>query len=126
MVTDLSYSILSTIVPLTLMVMSGLKTIRNVHQVSRVVKPTTAITQTGSHAGTSGGTANKNDRSLTRMLLLLLSQGIIKTYARFTSKMFKSPLQTVVENFLLNLAILMANLASGITFYIYTLCGTVF
>jgi cytochrome b subunit of formate dehydrogenase len=135
--TDLIYAFGTTLIPLSLMIMFGLLTIRNVRHVQSRVRTLADITwdrdiRTTITTKSSGQTqAKKMDRQLLKMLLvqvtlLLLLTGphaIQKVYTSFSSTPPSNSLQSSIQNLIFNIFTLMSFTGSGIPFYIYTLTG---
>ncbi|CAF2897776.1 unnamed protein product [Rotaria sp. Silwood2] len=131
LITDLTYVILSIIMPLLLMIVFGLLTISHVHHLH------SRVAHTGSHLGTIAQSRHANlhskkiDRHLLRMLtlqiflliVLCIPQAIEKFYITFKPFGSGSELEDVVKTFLYNIDILLAFMASAMPFYIYVLAG---
>jgi hypothetical protein len=134
--TDLIYAFGSTLLPLSLMIIFGLLTIRNVRHVqSRVrIVPTLVFsleTNNEPMRPNEQSRARKTDRQLFKMLLvqvilLFLLTGPhagLKAYSSFVPVPASDLLETVIQTLLLNVFTLLAFIASGMPFYIYTLTG---
>lgn len=129
-VTDLSYALISIILPIVVMITFGLKTVSNVrHSYHRIgVKTACQPIRSSQNQATRW---KKTDYHLLLMLLVqtvllcffTLPQAIQKIYSTFTERHIKSSVQTAVENLIFNLLLLSTYFSSGIPFYIYTLFG---
>lgn len=129
--TDMLYAVGSILIPSMLMLLFSVLIIRNVRHTRQRIDMLT-ITKPIVHHSTHR--TKKKDRQLLIMLLiqvlcivlLTFPQAIQKLYATFTLKnnaSSKSDLQTAIETFLFDAAILLTYSASGLPFYIYTLSG---
>ncbi|CAF4697389.1 unnamed protein product [Rotaria sp. Silwood2] len=131
LITDLTYVILSIIIPLILMIVFGLLTISHVHHLH------SRVAHTGSNLGTIDRSrhanlhSKKTDCHLLRMLtlqivlliVLCIPQAIGKFYITFKPFGSGSELEDAVKTFLYNIDILLAFMASAMPFYIYVLAG---
>lgn len=128
LITDLIYAFGIVLLPLTLMTIFGLLTIRNVRQVQTRVQTITAI---NSNSRSTTTTTIKRDQELFRMLLiqitlLLLFNGphaIQKVYTSFSSNTTSDNLTDATTTLIFNIFTLLAFVASSMPFYIYTLIG---
>ncbi|CAF1271250.1 unnamed protein product [Didymodactylos carnosus] len=114
------------------MVIFGILTVGNVRKLNRLVAPASSTTG-GSTALALTGSSKKNDRQLTKMLLvqvliltiLNVPYAIQLVYSTFSANIYKSPLQLAIENFCFALVLDFSWWAFGMSFYIYTLTGHV-
>ncbi|CAF0965882.1 unnamed protein product [Adineta ricciae] len=130
---DQTYITITIILPLILMFLFGFMTMSNVRRSKhRVQTPLLLRTR---------HTLNENDirlhrfrfidRHLLIMLLVQISffalltvpQAFQQIYSTMTRNNGKSSLQITIENAVFSFVILLSYLASGVPFYIYTLCG---
>ncbi|CAF3124602.1 unnamed protein product [Rotaria sp. Silwood2] len=134
MITDLIYSIITIIIPLSLMIIFGLMIISNVHRSHIRVRTRTTIS-TIIPSRTEELRIKKVDRHLLRMLLVqffLLTlfctpQAVQKFYITLKPFNLLSKQEDAMNHFLYNIEVILAFIASGMPFYIYTLSGgTVF
>ncbi|UJR33570.1 hypothetical protein I4U23_021008 [Adineta vaga] len=133
MTTDLSYAIITIIIPIMGMILFGIKTISNVkHSYRRVfIEAVTASNVTRNTATHQQQRWKRTDYQLLMMLLIqivlysffTLPQAIQKIYSTFTEEQVKPALQNAVETLVFNLLLLLTYFSSGISFYINTLCG---
>lgn len=120
-INDLAQSLMTTIIPSTIMMIVGLYTIKNIQQSHRV-GPTSV-----SH--TIGERRRKTDHNLTKMLfaqVMLLTifnvpQAIQKFYLTATFYHLKSADQRALENLIFNIVLLMTYVANCMPFYLYIL-----
>jgi len=130
LVTDIIYSLISILIPLILMLVFGLLTVLNVHRIHNRVHNQSSI-PTVNNSKTTESRVRKVDHHLLRMLLvqiallniLCLPQAIQKFHVTFHPLGSTSRLADAIEIFLYNIDLLLAFIASGIPFYIYTLAG---
>jgi hypothetical protein len=134
--TDLIYAFGTTLLPLSLMIVFGLLTIRNVRHIQSRVRIVTGSVlsfenrnvATKSHGQTQ---AKKTNRQLLKMLLVQVTLLFLLTSPHATEKVYSSftvsppsgSLQNSVQNLIFTIFTLMAFIASGMPFYIYTLTG---
>ncbi|CAF0838913.1 unnamed protein product [Rotaria sordida] len=132
--TDLIYAIITIIIPLSLMIIFGLTIISNVHHIHTRVHTRTIISTVIS-SRTEELRIKKIDHHLVRMLLvqvLLLTifcipQAIQKFYITFKPHNLLSKQEDALNHFLYNIEVILAFIASGMPFYVYTISGgTVF
>ncbi|CAF1075673.1 unnamed protein product [Adineta ricciae] len=133
LVTDILFTFGSTLIPIVLMFIFGLMTIRNIQSSRKKVRPTDFPMETNqiSIGERQRPSLSKSDYRLVMMLLaqiLLLfifglPLGVQKLYATITINRPTSQLQTAIDNFAYNFTLLLNFLANGIPFYIYTLFG---
>jgi hypothetical protein len=128
--TDLIYILITIAIPLILMVRFGLLTISNVYDVrSRMASTTTISINIPSQ--TEPSQLRRTDTRLLRMLLvqillliiLCVPQALQKLYITLRPFGSGSELEDAINTFLYNIDILLAFIASGMPFYIYTLAG---
>lgn len=128
--TDMIYSLITIIIPLILMIIFGLMTISNIHHV-RVRVHNTANTSINHLSQGKEAKYRKLDHHLFRMLLiqifllivLCVPQAIQKFHVTFKPFDSESELEDAIRHFLYNITLLLAFIASGMPFYIYTLAG---
>lgn len=133
LLTDLSFTIITILIPIFLMLIFGLMTIKNIHQSRVQTEPanTSTANTTKSHHGISQQRRHKTDSRLflmliTQITLLLifgLPLGIQKLYTSITVNRIPSNTQVAIDNFVYNFVLLLNFLANGMPFYIYTLVG---
>ncbi|CAF1095870.1 unnamed protein product [Adineta steineri] len=134
--TDLIYAFGSTLLPLFLMVVFGLLTVKNVRQVRRRVQVMDGTTTSQDNRITSPNVTEqqrlrKRDRSLLRMLfvqvsfliLLTCPHAIQKVYSSFAASPPPQSLEYAIQTLIFNFFTLFTFTASGMPFYIYTLTG---
>jgi hypothetical protein len=134
--TDLIYAFGTTLLPLLLMIMFGLLTIRNVRHVQNRVRTVAGVVTSLENKNTSTITngssqAKKTDRQLLKMLFVQVTllflftcpHAVQKVYSSFASTPPSDSLQNAVETLILNLLTLFTFIGSGMPFYIYTLTG---
>ena len=134
LVTDLTYGLVTISIPLIVMMIFGLKTISNVHHSRRYVRNLAPIS-TSQPSGSRVQSTKKIDLHLLRMLILqillllifCIPQAVQKFYLTFHSFSSALELQIAINRFVYNLEVLLAFIASGMPFYLYTLSSrTVF
>jgi hypothetical protein len=130
--TDIIYGVISIVIPLILMIIFGLMTISNVHYLYTRLQNTAKMSKnTPSKVQDIKHKKAKLDCHLFRMLLLQIiflillyvPQAIQKFYITFQHFGSGSELDDVIKTFLYNIELLLAFIASGMPFYIYTLAG---
>jgi hypothetical protein len=129
--TDIIYGIISIVIPLILMIIFGLMTISNVHHVHNRVQRIDNETGTTHHTDHKQLHLKKTNHHLFRMLLvqivflilLYIPQAFEKFYITFKPFGSGSELDDAIKTFLYNIELLLAFIASGMPFYIYTLAG---
>lgn len=127
---DSQFTLLTVLIPSSLMFIFGLLTVVNIHRSSlRRIQPMTSATMN------STSNNNRNQRSLLIMLfvqVILLTlfsfpQAIQNLYSNLTLNQNKSIRIQSINNLIYNLFFLLTYVTNGIPFYIYTLTGgTVF
>jgi hypothetical protein len=128
--TDMIYALITNAIPLVLMSVFGLMTISNVHHVHVRVQHATSLPISTS-SKLKDLKYRKIDHQLFRMLLvqvlllvlLCIPQVIQKFHLTFRPFRTVSKLDDAIRTFLYNITLLLAFIASGIPFYIYTLAG---
>ena len=128
--TDMIYSLITIIIPLILMVIFGLMTISNVHHVRNRVQ-NMVNTSINHPSRVKDSKFRRLDHHLFRMLLiqillliiLCVPQAIQKFHVTFKPFDSESELEDAIRHFLYNITLLLAFIASGMPFYIYTLAG---
>jgi hypothetical protein len=137
LITDLTYSFLTIILPLLLTLIFGLKTVSNVHQVCSRIHPMNTIAIIYSaNPGIKKITSNRQrKKKLDHHLLLVLFIGVIistlftlpqaidKLYSTFTIKFENSKNDDATDSLIYNIVLLLSFVASGTPFYIYILVG---
>ena len=136
LITDLIYLFGTTIIPLLLMIIFGLLTIKNIRHTQRRVQDVGMMALSYQNNNTMPTTTGqqqrrKKDRYVLKMLfvqvtllcLFACGHAIQKAYTSIVSYAPTPPLQSAIETFTLNLFTLLNFTASGMPFYIYTLTG---
>lgn len=135
LVNDLLFNCFTMLIPLTLILIFGLLTIRNLQYSSRRARNKRRLIVTTDHS--SGVTVNRvvNERRRDANLLLMLfvqiillfafsmPLGIEKLYSTITKTHLRSNYQAAVHNLIYSIVLLMNFLSEGMPFYIYTLVG---
>lgn len=135
-VTDLTYGFATILCPLFLMLLFGLLTVLNIRQSQRRARQIVPIESMQNNATVSSDNQQKRfkrktDRHLLFMLfiqvilltILTLPQSIQKIYSTFADKISSDSYDQSVNNFIYSFVLLLSFIASGMPFYIYTLCG---
>lgn len=125
---DITLSLITIITPSLLMLIFGLLTISNIRQSKRLAQPSST------EAVIPSGNSRKLERTLTKMLLLQVFLAIILNlphalcilYLTITFDQVKTLVQHVTDGFIFNVLLLLPFVSSCISFYIYTLSGSVF
>ena len=129
---DLTFSLVAILVPLLLITAFGLSTIANMRKTRGRVGP---ITMTAGTHPTPNHRSKKVDQRLLMMLfiqvillaLFTLPLSIQRLYATLTINVPKSSLQSTIEDFIYQIALICTYFAAGMPFYVNTLSGgTVF
>ncbi|CAF3697081.1 unnamed protein product [Rotaria sp. Silwood1] len=102
-INDLIYVCIAILLPIIFMLIFGLWTIINIHQSQNRIRVVTI--------------------EVILLILLIFPQAIQKLYATITLDENKSEYNKAIDNFVYNFALLLTFIASGMPFYIYTLCG---
>jgi hypothetical protein len=131
LMTDLTYGLISNIIPFVLMVSLGLMTISNVHNVHNRVQHLVEHSKNIEHVVHKDLHLKKTDHHLLRMLLVqavvlimfCVPQAVQQLYMTFKPFGSVSHRQDIINVFLYNLEVLMAFIASCMPFYVYTLAG---
>ncbi|UJR16976.1 hypothetical protein I4U23_003874 [Adineta vaga] len=139
LITDLIYTIMTTLVPLLMMIIFGLLTIRHVRHTQNRIENITMVDMSYKNKNTLPTSTTRErskkkvDKHLCKMLtvqvtlfvILTCPHGIQKSYSSIISSNEPSSqsLKNAVETFIFNLVTLLNFTASGIPFYIYTLAG---
>jgi hypothetical protein len=134
--TDLTYGFITILCPLFLMLVFGFMIISNIRQSQRRTHNNNPIVLTQNNTTVSTDDQqkrlkNKTDRHLRFMLLiqvilltlLTLPQAIQKIYSTFNEETSSNSLDQAINNFIYSFTLLLSFIASGMPFYIYTLCG---
>jgi hypothetical protein len=134
--TDLTYGFITILCPLFLMLVFGFMTISNIRLSQRRTHNNNPIVLTQNNTTVSTDDQqkrlkNKTDRHLRFMLLiqvilltlLTLPQAIQKIYSTFNEETSSNSLDQAINNFIYSFTLLLSFIASGMPFYIYTLCG---
>ncbi|CAF0924441.1 unnamed protein product [Rotaria sp. Silwood1] len=136
LITDLIYAFGTTLLPLVLMIIFGLLTIKNIRyarsRIQTVAEKVISLANKSIATSKNGQLrARKIDQYLLKMLLIQVTllvlltcpHAIQKVYSSFASNPPPQSLQSAIETFILNLFTLFTFIASGMPFYIYTLSG---
>ncbi|CAF1637153.1 unnamed protein product [Rotaria magnacalcarata] len=135
-INDLSYACLTILLPMSIMFIFGLMTIRNIHNVKKRIQ----VGSTNEKRGTRNSpvvrssTRDKQKKLDCRLFFMLfiqiilmciftLPQAVQKLYSTLTSAENQTPLTKAIENFVFNLFLLMTYVAHGMPFYIYAWSG---
>jgi hypothetical protein len=134
--TDLIYAFGTTLLPLLLMIIFGLLTIKNVRHVQSRVQMVNSMVLSRENKNTLSkmtgeSQARKRDRQLLKMLLVQVTllflltcpHAIDKVYSSFVSSPPPDSLENAIQTLILDVFTLLAFIASGMPFYIYTLTG---
>ena len=132
-VTDTCFTFITTLIPLILMLIFGLLTIRNVRQARNRAHPG-AISTVSTGSNPNGNPGNSQKRTEYRLLVMLVVQvfvflllglplGIEKLVETFTVHYEKSASQKAIDKLLYGILQQLNFLSNGIPFYIYTLVG---
>ena len=127
---DMIYVLITIILPLSIMLIFGMMTISHVHQSQNQVHQARNISMNRS-SRSSDAKFKRIDHHLFRMLLiqicllfiLCIPQAILKFHTTFKPFLTESKLEDTIRIVLYNITILLAFIASGMPFYIYTLAG---
>ncbi|UJR17129.1 hypothetical protein I4U23_004025 [Adineta vaga] len=136
---DLTFALITIVIPLVLMFIFGLKIISNVRQTQARLRPIAApIVDKNANRNPALITVverpNQQRKTDHHLLIMLLVQVLVilvctvpfalsKFYLTFTRDTPRSLLQNTIEDFIFNLFLLFLNVACGMPFYIYTLTG---
>jgi hypothetical protein len=128
--TDIIYALITILIPSVLMIIFGLMIISNIRYLRMRVE-TVTIVSILSPSRVKQMKLKKTDRQLLRMLLLQVSlliifcipQTIQKFYITFKPFGTVSKREEAINHFLYNIEVLLAFVASGMPFYLYTLAG---
>jgi hypothetical protein len=132
---DLVYASSTVVIPSLFMLIFGLLTIHNINRSYRAIQPFVATVTNVSQVGRKKrNKIRRSERSLTRMLLLQvimltlcsMPQAIQQFYLTATIDVEKTPLRIAIENFIVNFNLSLTYIGNGISFYLYTLNGTIF
>ncbi|CAF1175271.1 unnamed protein product [Adineta steineri] len=132
--TDLIYSIITILIPSIIMIVFGIMIVSNVHYL-RIRTHAMTITSIILPLNARVYKLKKTDHQLLRMLLVqaflltifCIPQAIQKFYITFRPFNTISKTEDAIVLFLYNIEVLLAFIASGMPFYLYTLTGgTVF
>lgn len=136
--TDFTYAIITILFPLLIMFVFGLATISNIRQhcVAKTLKrKVTEISENNHIILTKRHVQRHRKKSLDRYLrhvlfiqiiflsILTIPQALEKLYTTLTIDTKKTSLQIAIDQFVYNIVLLFTYLASGLPFYVYTLCG---
>ncbi|CAF2942876.1 unnamed protein product [Rotaria sp. Silwood2] len=127
---DLIYACITILLPIIFMLIFGLWTISNIHKTQRRIRVENNEIRHNIRRNEQL-LKKKRNRSLLKMLLvevillilLIFPQAIQKLHATITIYENKSQYHQAIDNFSYNCVLLLTFIASGIPFYIYTLCG---
>ena len=125
---DLAQSLITTVMPSTVMLVAGFLMISNVRKFQRVGPSSMGTGETTTRRN------RKDERSLTLMLLaqvilltiFTLPQAGQKLYLTSTFYQVKSSSQRALESLIFNIVLLLTYVPSCIPFYLYTITGTIF
>jgi len=125
---DIAVALITIIFPSSMMLIFGFLTISNIRRIRRL-KPCT-----NNHSSAVGIKRRRTENSLICILLsqvfLLtifnLPQAILYFYITNTMHQPKPPFQLSLEGFILNIALLITFIPNCISFYLYTLTGSLF
>lgn len=135
LITDLTYATVTILCPLLIMALFGTLTISNVRQRYSMSPSQKQLIGLKELHGKKGLRSTRSRRRIDRYLrhvlftqivflaVLTVPQAIEKFYTTLTIHLMKSALYVSVHTFIYNIALLLAYLASGMPFYIYTLSG---
>lgn len=132
---DTVYASSTVMIPSVLMSVFGFLTIRNINRSNRAVQPFVILNPiTNQNNKYKRKKIRRSEGSLTRMLILQvilltfcsMPQAIHQFYLTFTVNINKTPLRLAIENFIVNFNFSLTYVGNGISFYLYTLNGTVF
>lgn len=130
LLTDLTYTLITIVLPSMVMIIFGLLIVSNIRHLRRRIQ-TVTIVSIIIVTRERDFKLRRTDRQLLRMLfiqiILLISfcipQAIQKFYITFRSFERMSRQETILNHFLYNIEVLIAFIASGMPFYLYTLTG---
>ncbi|CAF4284862.1 unnamed protein product [Rotaria sp. Silwood2] len=130
LINDLTYSFITVVIPLILMIIFGLLTISHVHRVHNRIQ-NKAVRSVNIPSTIKELHSKKVDHHLLRMLIiqvllltmLCIPQAFEKFYITFEPLGSGAALEDAIKLFLYNTEILLAFIASSMSFYIYTLAG---
>jgi hypothetical protein len=132
---DVLYASSTVAIPSLLMLIMGLLTIQNISRSNKAVRPfVITITMISEGNRRKRRAKRRRESSLTRMLLLQvlllticsIPQAAHQFYLSFTIDIPKDAYRLTIENFIVNLDFSLTYIGNGISFYIYTLNGTIF
>ncbi|UJR32771.1 hypothetical protein I4U23_020231 [Adineta vaga] len=135
LVTDLMYASVTIVIPLIIMIIFGLMTISNVRHVHMRVQQGINIPDNHAYMEQKNHHGRKVNHHLLRMLfvqvvfliILCVPQAIQKIYITVRPFGSGSEAEDAMKTFLYNIELLLAFIASGMPFYIYTLSsGTMY
>jgi hypothetical protein len=134
--TALTYGFITILCPLFFMIVFGIMTVLNIRESQRRTHTINGDVSTQNNPTRNSDNQQKRlkskaDRHLLFMLLiqvilltlLTLPQAIQKIYSTFTEEMSTDLLHQAINNFIYSFVLLLSFIASGMPFYIYTLCG---
>ncbi|CAF2405315.1 unnamed protein product [Rotaria sp. Silwood2] len=136
LITSLFYTFGTTLLPLLLMIIFGLMTIKNVHHAR--IRVQIACSLDSNHVNMRTAAARhglshlkKLDQNLVKMLLVQVCLLFLFTFPHAIQRLYlifapnppPQSLQDAIQNLIFNLFILLTFVASGMPFYIYTLSG---
>lgn len=133
---DLIFSIIAVLCPLALILIFGLMTIYNLSKTRGRVGPATVTAPSNPRRKSSEhDRRQKRLKQLDHHLLLMVFVQVIflalftlplsvhRLYATLTMNVSKSPLQSMIEEFIYQIALICTFLATGMPFYVNTLSG---
>ena len=136
---DLTFSIMAILVPLLLITVFGLSTIANMKKTRGRIGPMTMSVRTHPNLMQRPSIQHRRSKKVDQRLMVMLFIQVIllalftlplsiqKLYATLTINVPKSSLQSTIEDFIYQIALICTYFAAGMPFYVNTLSGgTVF
>ncbi|CAF1026726.1 unnamed protein product [Rotaria sp. Silwood1] len=135
LINDLSFAILTILLPLILIVIFGWMTILNIRLSHNRIKPAIGVNIVGSPLELVSHHQQQRFKKIDHHLFIMLFiQAILfsfltfpvaiqKLYATLTMNIEKSPLKITIEDFVYQITLLMTYFAFGMQFYVNTLSG---
>ncbi|CAF1020876.1 unnamed protein product [Rotaria sordida] len=128
---DFIHLILFVIIPVGIMIIFGLLTLRNIKQTHHRI---TNINRNQINNNVRGGRPQRQQSTLTALMLIQvcllticnLPVGIHRVYSTITENTYKSPEQQAIETIILQLVYLLTYVGIALPFYLYTLTGKLF
>ncbi|UJR30150.1 hypothetical protein I4U23_017690 [Adineta vaga] len=119
---DIVYASSTVAIPSILMLIFGLLMIRNINRSQQAIRP--VILKISAVSKVSR--ASRTRRKICLLTICSVPQAMHQFYLTFTIDVDKSPLRLAIENFIVNFNFSLTYVGNGISFYIYTLNGTLF